>query len=371
LKYYIVAGEPSGDLHASNLIREIKKKDPAFQCRAWGGDLMQAEGAELVKHIRDLAFMGFVEVIANLKTILGNIVLCKKDILDYKPDALILVDYPGFNLRIAQFAKKAGFKVYYYISPQVWAWKQSRVHTIKKSVDKMIVILPFEKAFYKKFGFDVTFTGHPLLDVIERRKNNINLKWKEEHGTANKKIIALLPGSRKQEIATMLPLMLSIRKHFPSFEFIVGAAPGIDAAYYKDLIKEEEVRLVYNDTYSLLENSFAALVTSGTATLETALFGIPEVVCYKGNKLSYRIARSLVKIKYISLANLIMDKEVVKELIQDELTSGNLKTELKKLTTDEYYRNKMKEELIKLREMLGGTGASERAASEIISDLNK
>lgn len=364
MKYYIIAGEASGDLHASNLMKALKKLDSNAQFRCWGGDLMKAQGAELVKHYRDLAFMGFTEVIMNLKTILGNIDFCKKDISLHKPDVLILVDYPGFNLRIAEFAKQQGIKVFYYISPQIWAWKQSRVHKIKNVVDRMFVILPFEKDFYAKFEYKVDFVGHPLLDAVQ----DDSLLPDSPDIRSKKPIIALLPGSRKQEIATMLPLMLKMVGHYPGYQFIVAGAPSQTDEYYQTFIQDADVKIVYNQTYRLLKQATAALVTSGTATLETALFGVPEVVCYKGGTISYMIARQLIKVKYISLVNLIMDKEIVKELIQNDLNEKNLKLELDKLL-DPSSRKQLLENYSLLKEKLGGMGASAKTAELMISYL--
>lgn len=364
MKYYIIAGEASGDLHASNLMRELKVLDANAQFRCWGGDLMKAQGADLVKHYRDLAFMGFTEVLMNLRTILKNIDLCKKDISQYKPDVLILVDYPGFNLRIAEFAKASGIKVFYYISPQIWAWKQSRVHKIKRVVDKMFVILPFESEFYQRFDYTVDFVGHPLLDAIANSPEyaaKLNI-------TTNKPIIALLPGSRKQEINTVLPLMLGMLKHYPDYEFIIAGAPSQSAEFYETFTKDYNVKIVFNQTYQLLQKAQAALVTSGTATLETALFGVPEVVCYKGGSISYAIAKQLIKVKYISLVNLIMNKEIVKELIQHELNENNLKTELDKLL-DPAGRTKIMQDYAELKQALGGAGASKKTAALMINYL--
>jgi lipid-A-disaccharide synthase len=366
MKYYIIAGEASGDLHASNLMRELKKRDNSAEFRCWGGDLMTAQGAHLVKHYRDLAFMGFTEVVMNLRTILKNIEICKNDLLEHKPDVLILVDYPGFNLRIADFAKKNGIKVFYYISPQIWAWKQSRVHKIKKIVDRMFVILPFEKDFYGKFDYNVDFVGHPLLDAVAGQTLHTS-DWKI---STSKPIIALLPGSRKQEISTMLPLFLSIKKHYPDHQFIIAGAPSQGKEFYQTFIKDNDVMIVYNQTYQLLKHSEAALVTSGTATLETALFGVPEVVCYKGGAISYLIARQLIKVKYISLVNLIMDKEIVKELIQNELNEKNLKTELDKLL-ETSSRKRLLDDYAILKGKLGGEGASAKAAELMLSYLQK
>ncbi len=364
MNYYIIAGEASGDLHASNLMKELKNLDAAAQFRCWGGDLMKAQGANLVKHYRDLAFMGFTEVLINIKTILKNISFCKTDILQHKPDVLILVDYPGFNLRIAEFAKGHNIKVFYYISPQIWAWKQSRVHKIKKVVDKMFVILPFEKDFYKQFNYNVDFVGHPLLDAVRVFSEQKNLL----ENISEKPIIALLPGSRKQEITTMLPLMLSIQKNYPDYQFVIAGAPSQSKEFYQTFISNKEVKIVFNQTYQLLQKSIAALVTSGTATLETALFGVPEVVCYKGGAISFAIAKKLVKVKYISLVNLIMDKEIVKELIQNELNEKNLKIELDKILNTEF-RKSMLDNYSELTTKLGGVGASKKTASLMINYL--
>ena len=370
MKYYIIAGEASGDLHASNLIKELKCKDNAADFRCWGGDLMQEQGGVLVKHYRDLAFMGFVEVIFNLKTILNNISFCKKDILNYNPDALVLVDYPGFNLRIAEFAKAAGIKVFYYISPQIWAWKKSRVKKIKRDVSQMFVILPFEKEFYKNHGVDVDFVGHPLIDAISNylRKSDIS-SFKANNNLEAKPIIAILPGSRKQEILKMLPIMLSIIKEFKDYQFVVAAGSSIPIELYENIIKDSEVKIVVDRTYDLLRSAEAGLITSGTATLETALFELPEIVCYKANAISFLIAKSIVKIKFISLVNLVMDKEIVKELIQKELNTKNLIHELKELLENKKKRKEISENYKILKEKLGDSGASEKTASLIEQSL--
>lgn len=370
MKYYIIAGEASGDLHASNLMKEIKLQDPLAEFRFWGGDLMQAQGGTMVKHYRDLAFMGFAEVIMNLRTILGNIKVCKKDILAYKPDAVILVDYPGFNLRVAKFVKQLGIKVYYYISPQIWAWKTGRVHTIKKVVDKMFVILPFEEEFYQRYDYQVDFVGNPLLDSIANLPELDGQEFRRQYGLDNRPIIAVLPGSRTQEITVKLPLMLSVEKDFPSYQFVVAGAPSQPLESYRE-IAGEQVKIVENKTYDLLRLSKAALVTSGTATLETALLKIPEVVCYKGNRLSYEIGKRLIKhIRYISLVNLIMDKEVVKELIQNDLTTLNIKHELG-LILNSSKREQILSAYDELHNKLGGIGASKRTATLIVDDLNQ
>lgn len=372
MKYYIISGEASGDLHGSNLIKELKAIDSGAAFRCWGGDLMQAQGAELVKHYRELAFMGFTEVLMNIRTIFRNINFCKKDIAEWKPDVLILIDYPGFNLRIAEWAKKEGIRVFYYISPQIWAWKQSRVHKIKRIVDHMFVILPFEAEFYNKFEYKVHFVGHPLLDAIAVRNTHKPSfeDFAAKYGLENKPVVALLPGSRKQEISTMLPIMLSVRNDFSEYQFVVAGAPSQSKEFYSKFLDGTGVKIIYNETYSLLQQSSAALVTSGTATLETALFGVPEVVCYKGGYISYQIARRLVKVKYISLVNLIMDREVVKELIQDDLNETNLKAELKKLLHDKAYRQGMLNDLEQLRQNLGGPGASRKTAELMLEFLD-
>jgi lipid-A-disaccharide synthase len=370
VKYYIIAGEASGDLHASNLLKELRKLDSQAQFRCWGGDKMKAEGAELVKHYRDLAFMGFTEVVMNLRTILRNIDFCKQDILQNKPDVVILVDYPGFNLRIAEFVKQQGIKVFYYISPQVWAWKQSRVHKIKRLVDHMFVILPFEKEFYEKFDYPVDFVGHPLLDAISSIEKSDD-DFYQRNQLNNKPIVALLPGSRKQEISVMLPLMMSVVKEFPDYQFVIGAAPSLPEDYYKSMTGNSGIKILSNQTYELLSHSTAALVTSGTATLETALFEVPEVVCYKGGWISYRIAKALVKIDYISLVNLIMKKEVVRELIQNELKAENLIAELKKILFDKEKVAEMKRDYQQLKQKLGGGGASQKTAELMFEYLKK
>ncbi len=368
MKYYIIAGEASGDLHGSNLMKELKKKDAQAEFRFWGGDLMQEQGGTLVKHYRDLAFMGFAEVIMNLRTILGNIKFCKKDIQEFKPDAVILIDYPGFNLRVAEFVKSLGIKVYYYISPQIWAWKTGRVHTIKKFVDRMFVILPFEKDFYAKYDYEVDFVGHPLLDALKDLPELTTEKFKSENNLDDREIIAILPGSRKQEIRVKLPIMLSVAKDFPEYQFVVAGAPSQEESFYRE-IAGKNLKIVFGKTYDLLRSAEAALVTSGTATLETALLDTPEVVCYKGSRISYEIGKRVVKyIDYISLVNLIMNREVVKELIQNKLNTKNLKSELSKIL-NEPKRSEILNDYKELRENLGGSGASQRTAELIVRDL--
>lgn len=361
MRYYIIAGEASGDLHGSNLIKALHQKDGNALIRCWGGDRMADAGAELVKHYRDLAFMGFVEVLAHLRTIFRNIDFCKQDVLGFKPDVLVLIDYPGFNMRIAAWAKQQGIRVVYYISPQVWAWKESRVKKIKRDVDKMLVILPFEVDFYKKWNYEAVYVGNPLIEVIENERNAVPVK-----PIGEKPLIALLPGSRKQEILIKLPIMLQVVKYFPEYQFVIAQAPSLPDSLYKELIGEEDVLLAPNQTYNLLKQAKAALVTSGTATLETALFGVPEVVCYKGNQISYWLAKKLIKVKYISLVNLIMDKPLVTELIQGDLNEANLKAELEKLLYNKEHIVMLKQEYQKLWHLLGDTKASAKAADEII-----
>ena len=372
MKYYIIAGEASGDLHAANLMRAIKAKDVQADFRVWGGDLMQAQGGTLVKHYRDLAFMGFAEVIANLPAIFKNLNLCKNDLLQFAPDVLILVDYPGFNLRIARFAWTKKIRTFYYISPQVWAWKKSRVRKIRKYVERMYVILPFEKDFYKSNDVDVDFVGHPLLDAIENEKRHLNAPahFRKKYALDKRLIIAVLPGSRKQEISTMLPVMLSAVKTFSDYQFVVAGAPSVPVEFYKQVAGKLPFDIVFGATHDLLHNAYAGIVTSGTATLETALLDVPQVVCYKGSNFSYQIARRIVKIKYISLVNLIMDREVVTELIQQEMNTANIEKELKKLLIYEN-RKIILDKYHQLRELLGGAGASDTAAALMLHQLEK
>ncbi len=361
-KYYIIAGEASGDLHGGNLIREIRKLDQQANIRCWGGDKMEAAGGMLVRHFRDLAFMGFTEVLMNLRTIFRNLAFCKEDILRFKPDVLVLIDYPGFNLRIAKWAKAQGFRVAYYISPQVWAWKEGRVKMMKQCIDKMLVILPFEKDYYeKRWNWEVEYVGHPLVEVVEKQQ------MAQARPLSDKPVVALLPGSRRQEILKKLPVMLHVSVHFPDHQFIVAKAPGIEESFYDKLLSRfPNVSYVPDRTYELLMQSRAALVTSGTATLETALFEVPEVVCYKGSPISYEIARRVIKIKYISLVNLIMDKPVVKELIQHELTVANLRHELGSLLYDDERINTLRQDYAQLKDMLSrGGNASAKAALSI------
>ena len=373
MKYYVISGEASGDLHGSNLVKHLKKEDPEGIFRGWGGDLMKQQGVEIVKHYRDLAFMGFIEVVMNLSTILRNMRFCKEDIESFQPDVVILIDYPGFNLRIAEWAHNNNYKVFYYISPQAWAWKENRVKKIKQFVDKMFVILPFEKAFYNKHNYEVDFVGHPLLDAIDDFKEKAPdfETFCARHHLSQKPIIALLPGSRKQEISTVLPIMLAAASEFKDYQFVIAGAPSQEEEAYAPYLNHPDVHLISGKTYNLLQQSTAALVTSGTATLETALFQVPEVVCYKGSWISYWIARQLVKIDYISLVNLVMDREVVKELIQGELNTENIKKELNAILPEGDKRSQLLNDYYLLKEKLGGTGASANTANLMLKTLKE
>lgn len=374
MKYYIVAGEASGDLHASNLMKAIKARDPEAQFRCWGGDLMEAAGGDIVKHYRELAFMGFWEVFTNLNTVLRNIRICETDILLYEPDALILVDYPGFNLRIADFAKSNGLKVYYYISPQIWAWKKGRIKKIKRCVDEMMVILPFEKDFYAKQGMDVHYVGHPLLDAVSKDlKDNEDVKqFRTQHQLDDREIIALLPGSRKQEILAILPQMLKMVDLYPQYQFVLSVVNWQPKSLYDKLLNGKSVKCVSGSAYPLLASAKAAIVASGTATLETAMIGTPQVVCYAGSEISYLIAKNLIKgINYISLPNLIMDKKVVTELIQHDFNTQTLTEEFRKITEDEDNIAAMKNDYQQLYKLLGDGSASAKAADVVLNAIAK
>lgn len=369
MKYYIIAGEASGDLHGSNLIKALRNKDVNAEIRCWGGNLMQAAGGTLVKHYKEMAFMGFIEVVMNLNAIFKNIKFCKDDIATFDPDVIIFIDYSGFNLRIAKWAKQQNYRTNYYISPQIWASREGRIKNLKRDIDSMYVILPFEKEFYgKKHDFPVHFVGHPLIDAISNRDQVDENTFRMENYLDNAKpIITLLPGSRKQEVHKMLQLMLSITNDFPNYNFVIGGAPSLDVDFYNPFLNDSNIRFVANKTYDLLNISHAALVTSGTATLETALFKVPQVVCYKANWLSYQIAKRIITLKFISLVNLIMNKEVVKELIQDDLNTKNLRKELTKILSGEGRENQLKAYDL-LEKKLGGKGASEKAASLIVEN---
>ena len=369
MKYYLVAGEASGDLHGSNLMKAIKERDPQADFRCWGGDLMEAAGGDLVKHYRDLAFMGFWEVFIHLNTILRNIRICETDILLYEPDVLILIDYPGFNLRVAQFAKEHGIKVCYYISPQIWAWKKKRINKIKLYVDEMMVILPFEEKFYADNGMRVNYVGHPLLDAVSRdlRDSEEVRQFRERNGLDDREIIALLPGSRKQEIRDILPQMLRMVELFPKYQFVISQVSWQPKELYDKYVKDTSVKMALGSAYPLLANAKAAIVASGTATLETAMIGTPQVVCYAGSEISYLIAKHLISgINYISLVNLIMDKKVVTELIQHDYNTQHLKEELELITKDQENIDRMKSEYKQLYTMLGDGSASAKAADVVL-----
>lgn len=369
MKYYIIAGEASGDLHGSNLMKALQKEDVHAEFRFWGGDLMQNVGGTLVKHYKERAFMGFAEVLLNINSIFKAISLCKKDIAAYKPDVVIFIDNSGFNLRIAKWAKENHFKTHYYISPQVWASRAKRVEKIKKYVDSMYVILPFVEDFYKKYNYKVHFVGHPLIDAIANRTQVDEYTFRKEYQLNEKPIIALLPGSRKQEIKKMLSVMLSVVKDYPDYQFVIAGAPSQDYSFYSQFINIKNVTYISNKTYDLLSVSTAALVTSGTATLETALFKVPQVVCYKGSWLSYQIGKRIITLKYISLVNLIMDKEVVTELIQNDFNTKRLKQELDSIL-DEFQRTKFFINYYELEKKLGGRGASKKTAKFIFNAIN-
>lgn len=364
MKYYIVAGEASGDLHGSNLMKALKTVDPQAEFRFWGGDLMASVGGTLVKHYKERSFMGFAEVLMNIRKIFGLIKFCKQDIDQYKPDVIIFIDNSGFNLRIAKWAKSQNYRTHYYISPQVWASRAKRVEKIKRDIDAMYVILPFEEAFYQKYNYKVHFVGHPLIDAISDRTQVDEKQFRETHGLNDKPIIALLPGSRKQEITKMLGVMLSLVDDFQDYQFVIAGAPSQDFSFYETFINKNDVAFVSNKTYDLLSVSTAALVTSGTATLETALFKVPQVVCYKANPISYQIAKRIITLKFISLVNLIMDRQVVTELIQSDLNTKQLKSELERIL-DEDERIKFFIDYYDLEKKLGGKGASLKAAKLI------
>ena len=368
MKYYIIAGEASGDLHGSNLIKELKKLDRNASFRCWGGDLMNEQTNNLVRHHKDYSYMGFLEVFLNLYSIIKNISFCKSDILNYKPDIIIYIDFPGFNLRIAEWAKRHGFKNHYYISPQIWAWKESRIKLIKKVIDKMYVILPFEKEFYKeRHNLDVSFVGHPLLDEIYKANNLQDSELEKK--IVKEKTILLLPGSRDQEIKKLLPIMLSVVSEFKDYKFIIGAAPSQKLSVYKNYVKDRNVEIIQNKTYGLLKNCTAAIVTSGTATLETALFKVPQIVCYKSTWTTYLIGKILIKnLNYISLVNIIANKLIVKELIQNAFSKENLIKELN-IILEKEERVKIIDNYNKLENSLGGKGASSKTAKIIYTYL--
>jgi len=374
MRYYIIAGEASGDLHGSNLVKGLKNEDPECEFRFWGGDLMQAEGGEMAMHYSKTAFMGIKEVLSNLDKIKANLRYCKSDIEAYNPDVLILIDYPGFNLRIAEFAHKMGLKVFYYISPKIWAWNTGRVSKIKKYVDRMYTILPFETEFYKKHNVPINYVGNPVLDAIDARPNKAETvgEFTKRNGLSNKPMVALLAGSRKQELNYILPTMLSVVESFPEYQFVIAGAPSFSAENYQEFVKGKDVSIIFDQTYELVQHSQAALVTSGTATLETALLDCPQVVCYKmwGGKWFYAfIKKFILKIPFVSLVNLVLNKEGVKELIQDEYTTESVTAELKDLLHNQDYRIKMFISYNDLHTIMGRPGSSAKAAKLMVQEL--
>jgi len=377
MRYYLVAGEASGDLHGSNLMKEIKLADSNAEFRYFGGDLMNAVGGELVKHYREMAFMGFVNVVLNLKTINRNLKFCKTDLLEFQPDVLILIDYPGFNLRVAEFAKQNNIKVFYYISPKVWAWKAHRVKKIKSVVDEMFTIFPFETEFYKKYQFRVNYVGNPVLDSIAEFKKTALSKsdFLKQNNLDNRPVVALLAGSRVQEINRTMPIMVEISEIFPGFQFVVAGVKSVDIGLYHKYVAGKPVKLVFNQTYDILNNAHTALVASGTAALETALFNIPQTVIYKmegGWPVDF-IFRNLIfknRMAGVSLPNIIMKREIVREFIQMKMTLGNVKAEMEKLLFDENYRQKILTDYVRLKELMGEPGSSKRAAQKMVEMLS-
>lgn len=373
MKYYIIAGEASGDLHASNLVRELKKKDPEAEVRGWGGDLMRDAGVSIVRHYKDTAIMGFVNVLRKLGTLKANIRYCREDIRKWNPDVVILVDYAGFNLRIARFAKRIGLRVFYYISPKLWAWNTGRVKQIKRYVDRMYTIFPFETEFYRHYDYPVYYGGNPLVDAIASRpcQEETFADFIHANGLPDRPIIALLAGSRKQELKYVLPMMLRMVPYFPEYQFVIAGAPSMAAEDYAPYVKDVPVHIVYGETYRLVSQAKAALVTSGTATLETALLRTPQVVCYNGEapRLSYFLFKTVVKVKYISLVNLIYGGEAVKELMMQYLTEDNLRRELSRILTDASAREKMLNAYDEIIRRLGAPGASARFAGMMVEAL--
>ncbi|WP_299819170.1 lipid-A-disaccharide synthase [uncultured Pontibacter sp.] len=370
MKYYIIAGERSGDLHASNLIKQLRLQDPNADIRGWGGDMMQAAGMDLVRHYQDMAFMGFAEVFKSLRKILGFMKECKADIKAWQPDVVILVDYAGFNMRIAKFAKRSGMKVFYYISPKIWAWNQGRVHKIKKVVDRMFVIMPFEEEFYGRFDYKVDYVGNPVNDSVSDHVPTVDFRAKNKLYN-NKPIIAILPGSRKQEIENMLDVMLSVLPSFRDYQFVVAGVSNFSKEYYEQYNKDPNIKIIYDQTYDLLAHAKAALVTSGTATLETALFNVPQVVCYKTSAISYFIGKMVIKVPYISLVNLIADKPIVTELIQDDFTPKKIVAELKQILFDKYFLKKQMDGYSLVRQKIGEHRTAERAAELMVGYLKE
>ena len=370
MKYYIIAGEASGDLHGANLMSELKKLDNNADFRFWGGDLMKQQGGTLVKHYNTLAFMGLYEVIMNITSIFRNFKLCKKDILSYNPDVVIFIDYPGFNLRMAKFVKQKKFRVFYYISPTIWAWHKSRIKTIKKYVDRMFVILPFEKEFYQKHNYEVEYYGHPLIDELAKQKKKPDYdNFIKQHRLPNIPIIALMPGSRVQEIEKILPEMLKTTLNFPQYQFVICGTTSIKTSVYENHLIGSPTKIIFNSSYEIILNSVAAIVKSGTSTLETALLSIPQVVCYKTSWLTYTLAKILVNLKYISLVNLIMKQEIVCELIQDDCNSKEMTKELNKILKDTNHKNEILKNYDKLKNLLGNGETSKKIAESMILHL--
>ncbi|WP_324676803.1 lipid-A-disaccharide synthase [Hymenobacter sp. GOD-10R] len=367
MKYYLIAGERSGDFHASHLMHALRHQDATAEFRCWGGDMMAAEGGELVHHYQEMAIMGFLEAATSILKFRRYLRECQRDLLAYRPDVLILVDYAGFNLRVAKFAKQHGIKVFYYISPKIWAWNQGRVHKVKALVDRMFVILPFESEFYQRFGYEVDYIGNPTADAVAEHPANPDFYAHNKLAT-DKPIIAVLPGSRKQEIEAMLYVMLSILPPFLNYQFVVAGVDNLDPNYYAHF-ERNNVRIIFGQTFDLLQHAKAALVTSGTATLETALFGVPQVVCYRTSGITYAIGKAVIKVPYISLVNLIVGREVVKELIQGEFNSRNLVMELKKVTADEEFIAQQKAGYVELQEKLGRHNAADKAAKLMVEYL--
>ncbi|WP_192821468.1 lipid-A-disaccharide synthase [Rufibacter sp. LB8] len=369
MKYYIIAGERSGDLHASNLIKQLHIQDPNAQVRAWGGEMMEEAGAELVKHYREMAFMGFLEAATNLLKIKRFLKECQQDLLQNKPDVLILVDYAGFNMRMAKFAKEHGIKVFYYISPKIWAWNQGRVHKIKRLVDKMFVIMPFEKDFYQKFDYNTDYVGNPVSDAVNA--HTVNPNFRQDNGLDDRPIIAVLPGSRQQEVENILYIMLSILPPFQDYQFVVAAVGNFSREYYENFNREPFIKIVYDQTYDILAHADAALVTSGTATLETALFNVPQVVCYRTSNISYLIAKAVIKVDYISLVNLIAGRKVVPELIQGDMNAQNLVRELKNILENPAGRQEQLLGYKQVKELIGDFNTSETAAKLMVEYLQE
>lgn len=378
MKYFLIAGEASGDLHGSNLMKGLKKQDPHAEFHFFGGDLMQAEGGLLLKHYREMAFMGAIEVVANLRTIKKNFALCKSELLAFSPDVLILIDYPGFNLKMAEFAKQNGLKVFYYISPKIWAWKEWRIKQIKAFVDEMFTIFPFETDFFNRFGYKVHYVGNPLLDeMVSFEKNKPDHNFLKDLNPDSRPVVALLPGSRRQEIKLILPTMIQLANEYPAFRFVVSGAPSISPEFYEKIIGDSGYPVVYSQTYPLLSGSYAAIVASGTATLETALFNVPQVVLYKmaGGYIGFKLVKLIfLKVKYVSLPNLVLNKEAVREFLMTDMKFKKIKPETDKLLNDENYREEIFKNYLRLKEIMGGPGASDRAAKlmfDIASDFRR